>query len=59
MAEPTSPQDREFLELASGAAAMFRLFRSYVDAGFTEPQALQILIGIITQSTARTVQDAA
>ena len=53
MAEPTSPQDRDFLELASGAAAMFRLFRSYLDAGFTEPQAMQLLIGIAAGTLSR------
>lgn len=55
MADPTSPQDRDFLELASGSAAMFRLFRSHIDAGFTEPQAMQLLIGTVSTLTSQTL----
>lgn len=56
MAEP-SPQEREFLEFASAAVGMRRLFLSYIDAGFTESQALQLLIGITSQLAARTAQE--
>lgn len=36
--------------LAQGAAATHELFRAYVDAGFTEDQALALIIGTIGQN---------
>lgn len=40
------PQD-PIGQLAEGAAQLHELFMSYVDAGFTRSEALQIIIGII------------
>jgi hypothetical protein len=34
--------------LAEGAAQLHELFTAYVNAGFARPEALQIVIGIIT-----------
>lgn len=42
-----APQD-PITDLAAGAAQLHEAYRSYVDAGFTETQALQIVIGILT-----------
>jgi hypothetical protein len=44
---PDTPQD-PITDLAAGAAQCHELFVSYVEAGFTEAQALQIVIGILT-----------
>jgi hypothetical protein len=40
--QPQSPMT----VLAQGATAMHEMFRAYVEAGFTEQQALQIVIQI-------------
>lgn len=42
-----SPQD-PLTELAAGAIQLHELFLAQVEAGFTEPQAMQILIAVIT-----------
>lgn len=44
---PDSPQD-PLTELAAGAVQLHELFLAQVEAGFTEPQAMQIIIAIIT-----------
>lgn len=41
---PASP----LTDLAAGAAQLHELFTSWMDAGFTEQQALRLLIGMIT-----------
>lgn len=38
----------DYLSLREGAAAMFEFFRSLTEAGFTEYQALAIVVGTIT-----------
>lgn len=48
MPEPTS--ESPLAELAAAAAQLHELFLSYVHAGFTENQALRIVIGVITGS---------
>lgn len=40
---PNSPMSA----LAQGAAASHEMFRAYVEAGFTEPQALEITIAML------------
>lgn len=40
---PTSP----ITALAAAAAQMHELFRAYIDAGFTEAQAMQLLCTLI------------
>lgn len=40
---PLSPMT----ELAAGAAQQHELFRTYVDAGFTEAQAMQLLCAML------------
>jgi hypothetical protein len=42
--EPVEPMT----ELAEGAAQQHELFTAYVNAGFTRPEALGIVIAIIT-----------
>jgi hypothetical protein len=39
-----------FTALAEGAVQIFHLYNSYVLAGFTEAQAMQLLLAIITSS---------
>lgn len=39
---PDQPPD---FSMAEGAVAMHEMFTSYVDAGFTESQALRLIIG--------------
>ena len=41
------PQD-PLTELAVGAVQLHELFLAHVEAGFTEPQAMQILIAVVT-----------
>jgi len=41
--EPISP----LTELAAGAVQMHELFRAWVDAGFTEQQAMQLLCSML------------
>lgn len=42
--------DSPMTALAAGAAQLHELFRSYVEAGFTEPQAMQIICAMVTTS---------
>ncbi len=49
MTDPNMP-DSPMSALAQGAAATHEMFRAYVDAGFTEAQALEITIAILVQS---------
>lgn len=42
---PESPMSA----LAQGAVASHEMFRAYVDAGFTEPQALEITIAMLVE----------
>lgn len=42
-----SPQD-PLTELAAGAVQLHELFLAQVEAGFTEPQAMQIVIAVLT-----------
>lgn len=42
-----TPQD-PITDLAAGAAQLHELYESYVLAGFTEPQAMQMVIAILT-----------
>jgi hypothetical protein len=42
--EPQSP----ITELAAGAAQLHELFTAQVQAGFTETQAMQIILAIVT-----------
>jgi hypothetical protein len=44
MPEPQDP----LTDLAAAAAQLHELFVSYVEAGFTEDQALRLIIGVIT-----------
>lgn len=44
---PDSPQD-PITDLAAGAAQLHELYVSYLNAGFTEHQALRLIIGILT-----------
>lgn len=44
-----SPQD-PLTELAAGAVQLHELFLAQVEAGFTEPQAMQIVIAVLTAS---------
>lgn len=46
---PDIPQP-PLTELAAAAVQQHELYRSWVDAGFTEEQALQLLAGIIMVS---------
>jgi hypothetical protein len=39
-------------ELAKGAAQIHEMFTAYVDAGFSRPEALQIIIGVLTAAMA-------
>jgi hypothetical protein len=34
-------------ELAAAAVQLHELFRAYVDAGFTEPQAMQLCVALL------------
>lgn len=43
---PASP----LTDLAAGAAQLHELFTAYVAAGFTENQALRLVIGLLTGS---------
>jgi hypothetical protein len=43
MTDPTPP----LTELAAAAVQQHELFRSWVDAGFTEDQAMQLLVAIL------------
>lgn len=45
---PDSAPESPLTELAAAAAQLHELFVSYVNAGFTENQALRIVIGVIT-----------
>lgn len=47
-AVPDSAPESPLTELAAAAAQLHELFVSYVNAGFTENQALRIVIGVIT-----------
>jgi hypothetical protein len=40
--------DSPLTELAAAAAQQHELYTAYVEAGFTEPQAMQLLIAIVT-----------
>lgn len=42
-----SPQD-PITDLAAGAAQLHELFTAYIQAGFTENQALRLLVGVLT-----------
>ena len=42
-------------ELAKGAAQIHEMFTAYVGAGFTRPEALQIIIGVLTAGMATSV----
>ena len=44
---PDSPQD-PLTELAAGAAQLHEFFLAQVAAGFTEAQALQLVIAVLT-----------
>jgi hypothetical protein len=44
---PETPQD-PLTELAAGAVQLHELFLAQVAAGFTEPQAMQIIIAVLT-----------
>jgi hypothetical protein len=46
MPEPTP--ESPITELAAGAAQVHELYTAYVDAGFTESQALRLVISILT-----------
>lgn len=46
-AVPDTPQD-PITNLAAGAAQLHELYTSYTGAGFTEDQALQLIIAILT-----------
>lgn len=46
---PDNPQS-PITELAAAAVQQHELYRSWVDAGFTEDQALQLLAGILMAS---------
>lgn len=41
--------DEPFTELQAAAMQVHELFRAYIAAGFTEPQALQIVIALVTR----------
>jgi len=43
-ADPASP----ITQLAAAAIQLHELYRSYVTAGFTEEQAMQIILAIVT-----------
>lgn len=49
MPEPTP--EPPITKLAAGAAQLHELYTAYVDAGFTEQQALRIIISILTAGT--------
>lgn len=38
----------QFMEMAAAAVQLRQLFESYVSAGFTEPQAMQLLISLLS-----------
>ncbi len=40
-------------ELAKGAVSAHEMFMAYVDAGFSRPEALQIIVGILTAGLGR------
>lgn len=44
---PDTPQD-PITDLAAGAAQLHELYESYIGAGFTDTQALQLVIAILT-----------
>lgn len=44
---PETPQD-PLTELAAGAVQLHELFLAQVEAGFTEQQAMQIVIAVLT-----------
>lgn len=47
---PDDPQS-PITELAADAARQHEVFRTWVDAGFTEDQALKLLIAVITATS--------
>ncbi len=47
MTSPAAP----FTELVVATVQQHELFRAWVEAGFTEDQALKLLIGILTATT--------
>lgn len=42
------PNPDQFMELAAGAVQMRQLFDAYVSAGFSELQAMQLLIAMLS-----------
>lgn len=51
------PEDQEFMEMASAAAAMRRLFLAYQDAGFTEDQAIKLISILMAQASSNVLKD--
>jgi hypothetical protein len=53
MSEPTPEQTPEdpISALAAGVAQQHEMFMAYVDAGFTRPEALKIIIAMLTART--------
>lgn len=49
--QPDQPIESPITVLAAGAAQLHELFQAYLGAGFTEDQALRILIGILRSPT--------
>lgn len=45
-------KDNPFTPLAEAAFSTHELFVAYIQAGFTEAQAMQLLIGLMTASAA-------
>lgn len=50
MGDQQMPQNFGLTAMAQAAAAMHEMFRSYVEAGFTEDQAIKLIITFMVAS---------
>jgi hypothetical protein len=46
----TTEADKSWIEMLDASSSLFKMFRAHVDAGFSEKQAMELLLGQLSMA---------